>query len=89
MFKKKYKNKLIATDVAVFCFNPDINKVYLILRLFNDGHLETINELFALLSPICIDPERRGQLRIYIKKQLDYSGPVETVLDEKLIKKQG
>lgn len=87
MFKKKYKNKLDPEDIEYFCFRPDKDKIYLILRLFNNGHLKTVNELFALLSPLCVDPTRRGQLREYIKEQLDYNGPVETVLDEKLIKK--
>ena len=87
MFKEEYKNKLDPEVIKYFCFRPDKNKIYLILRLFNDGHLKTVNELFALLSPICVNPNNRGNLRKYIKEQLDYDGPVETVLDEKLINK--
>lgn len=52
MFKEEYKNKLDPEAIKYFCFRPDKNKIYLILRLFNDGHLKTVNELFAF-SHMC------------------------------------
>lgn len=58
--------------IEKFCYSRHSNHIKLVVRLFNDKQLN-INEFFTLISPICIDPEKRGQFRKYIKETLNYN----------------
>lgn len=69
---------LDADDIQVFCYRGYINHIKLVIKLFNDNQIN-VNEFFTLISPICVDPERRGQFREYIEQTLNYNGDISII----------